>query len=333
MKYLNNRDSSKKKGSNPEKAVANKFGINIPTILRWTVLVVAAIVAIVFSVQFWKHSDLKEKIAIIQNQSYNTEEYSESELSENEDLFVEDSEDESAPVNNEQNTQNEVVEQEDSEKQEEPAKQEETEEKEEPVVEQVIDPEEFFSDVIFVGDSITIGLHKYCQNYGVFTEAEFYYTGNYSVHHAANDSMKIYYAGSKRTIESAIKASGKNKVFILLGANDVNAYKIESTIKKWNTLIKKICKKNPDVKIYVQSCTPAYIGGEKKVNNARIDEYNQELKGFCQKNDIEYIDIATPLKDESGGLAKKYTSDYYIRLSKDGNALWVETLIKYVTGE
>jgi lysophospholipase L1-like esterase len=147
------------------------------------------------------------------------------------------------------------------------------------------------------------------------------------VGHAVNNTMFLSYQGEDMTPQDALAACGVNKVFILLGMNDIALYGIDKTIENWGTLIASIRDKNPDIDIYIQSGTPIYTEGQKgKLNNENMDKYNARLVEFARANGCVYIDIASPLKDSSNGLAKKYTSDDYVHFTDAACELWYSIL-------
>lgn len=194
-------------------------------------------------------------------------------------------------------------------------------------------PMPFFNDAAFIGDSISLQLQRYHAATGVFCGATFLTMGSYSVHHAVNGSMKLTYRGQQMSPEDALAASGVNKVFILLGMNDVGWYGVPSTMEMWKVLIQRIREKCPNITIYIQSGTPIFIGGEiGALNNATMNWYNSELAGFAMANDCQYIDIATCMMNSAGGLREDFCSDSYVHLNDDGCVAWVSVLRAYVGG-
>ena len=113
----------------------------------------------------------------------------------------------------------------------------------------------------------------------------------------------------------------------MLGTNDIGAYGIEKTMANWDTMITNIRELVPDIEIYIQSMTPVWTGGEKGgLNNTRADEFNEELKVFAEENNCIYVDIASYMKDATGGMAQKYCSDEYVHLTEAGAKVWIQVL-------
>lgn len=189
----------------------------------------------------------------------------------------------------------------------------------------------FFDDAAFIGDSVTLKLRNYHQKTKALGNTTFLCVGSYSVNNALTGQLMLTYKGKEMGPADALAACGAKKVFILLGMNDIALTGIDKAIDNWGTLVKRIRAKNPDIQIYIQSGTPIYKSGEiGDLNNANMDKYNVKLKAFAENNGCQYIDIATPMKDSSNGLAEKYCSDAYVHFTDAACKLWVDILKKAV---
>lgn len=188
----------------------------------------------------------------------------------------------------------------------------------------------YFDDAVFVGDSVSLMLSYYAADTGALGDAQFLVRGSYSVAHALNGTMLMTYRGQKLSLPDAIAATGAKKVFIMLGMNDIGLYGIDATLKNWDTLLWAVNKVCPGVEIVIQSMTPVYTGGERgKLTNPNIDAYNQRLQEFAEENSYGWLDVASSMKDATGGLAERYCSDQYVHLTSDGAATWVQVLKSY----
>lgn len=191
----------------------------------------------------------------------------------------------------------------------------------------------FFDDAAFIGDSVSLKLQRYQASTGVFGSATFLTAGSYSVNHAVNDTMLLSYRGQQMKPEDALAACGAKKVFILLGMNDIGLVGVDGSIENWAKFVQRIRAKNPDITIYIQSGTPIFTGGEKgSLNNKNMDRYNEKLKAFAAANNCYYIDIATTMKDATGGLKAAYCSDSYVHLTDAACVAWEQVLRDYVGG-
>ena len=185
----------------------------------------------------------------------------------------------------------------------------------------------FFDDAVFVGDSVSLKLSYYADSSGRLGKAKFLVQGSYGAANAVSNKLPTSYQGKKMDLESAVAATGAKKLFIMLGMNDIAIYGVSKTIDNWRTMLGRILEKSPDIKIYIQSMTPIYTGGEVGgLNNKRADEFNQALQAFARENGYTYIDVASYMKDSTGGLAEKYCSDQYVHIRTEGAKVWVSVL-------
>lgn len=190
-------------------------------------------------------------------------------------------------------------------------------------------PTTFYDDAAFIGDSVSVMLSWYAAN-GELGSPLFLTRESYSMAHAAWGTMLVQYDGREMPPEDALSESGVNKVFIMLGMNDVAVYGIEKTIEHWNIVIPRIREKCPDIEIYIQSCTPIWTGGEVgALNNIHMDEFNLRLKELADEYGYPFVDIAPYMKDSTGGLASVYCSDGYVHLTNAGASAWVRVLLAY----
>lgn len=186
---------------------------------------------------------------------------------------------------------------------------------------------DFFDDAVFIGDSVTYMLYNYEMANDVLGDVQFLVRGSYSAFHAVNNTMLMNFRGGSMKLPEAIAATGAKKAFFMLGTNDIGAYGIEKTMANWDAMITAIREKSPDIEIYIQSMTPVWTGGEKGgLNNVRADEFNEELKVFAEENNCIYVDIASYMKDATGGMAQKYCSDEYVHLTEAGAKVWIQVL-------
>ena len=189
----------------------------------------------------------------------------------------------------------------------------------------------FFNDVVFVGDSITEGLRNYCQwNGGGLSGATFLTRVSYGVYNELYGGFHVVYNDVSMPIEDAIAATGKSKLFIMLGINDIGGSGVDKTISYWPELLTRIRNKNPELQICIQTILPVYTGNEYKgVNNANVRSYNTKLKKIAEEQGCKFLDVCQYLVDGTGGLAKAYTSDKYVHLSNDGFKTWIKVLYAF----
>lgn len=176
----------------------------------------------------------------------------------------------------------------------------------------------YFDDVVFIGDSISLKLYYYVlaqrqSNSSFLGKAEFLTASSLSASNAlwevSDESVHPSYQGQKLPLEDSVALSGKKKVYIMLGNNDISNYDMDTCIENYQLLIDLIKKKSPGCEIYVQSVTPKIKAVQDGVTNEEIFEYNLRLVRMCLEEGYEFVDVAHVLRDQAGYLPDDYCSD------------------------
>ncbi len=171
----------------------------------------------------------------------------------------------------------------------------------------------YFDDVVFVGDSISYKLSLYDLRTDCLGEAIFLTSSSLS---AINSLWGLYddnavhpsYNGTKMRVPDGVKATGRKKVYIMLGMNDLPSFGIDTTLSNIKKLVIQIKEASPDVQIFMQSITPIY-GDKMKITNDFVNEYNVKLSAMCKEQNWYYLDVAVALRDENGALPLEYCGD------------------------
>ena len=193
----------------------------------------------------------------------------------------------------------------------------------------------FLSQSAFVGNSVGEGLTMYNNAKGKVPlgNATMLTRVSYSFY-ADKNSMSKYipkFAGTPMRAKDAIKQSGAIYVFICMGTNElVGNSNAENAYTKYQEYLYGIRAENPNVTIFIESCTPTRPGSN--VNNAKVTAFNAYMKSYCDKfQNINYVDIATPLMDETGYLAAGLSSDGSVHLTNKAYEIWANTIRAYIT--
>ena len=207
--------------------------------------------------------------------------------------------------------------------------------------------ESWFSDAVFIGDSITIGWKNYNnrmleKNPEFFGNTRFLCEGSYGVRHAlepiSDSSLHPVYGGEQCYIWDAVKKMGAKKVFILFGLNDISIWGVQGTADNYAEVISNIRRESPETEIYVISAMYMFKGSEReKLNNKNIYALNKLLAEMCRENGYEFVNIASNLIDEGGFLPKEYCSDNYVHQTYSAYAVWADVLrslaARHITGQ
>lgn len=197
--------------------------------------------------------------------------------------------------------------------------------------------EQWFSDCVFVGDSIMLGWKNYNTKMiadgaaTFFGNTRFFCEGSYGYGHAlepvTEDSLHPMFAGEKHSIEDALSLMSAQKAFICFGLNDIGIYGVEGTVDNFVELLKRIYAKNPKIELYIISAMYMYKGSEKpKLNNENILKLNIKLASICNDMGIPFVNIAGELIDENGFVPDKYSSDNYVHQTYAAYEVWAEVL-------
>ena len=171
----------------------------------------------------------------------------------------------------------------------------------------------YFDDVVFVGDSISFKLSGYDLKTDCLGNAIFLTSPNLSAINSLwdlNTSGAVHpsYNGQMMRVPDGVKASGRSKVYIMLGMNDLHSFGMERTLNNIKELVGQIKEASPGVKIFMQSITPIY-GDKMEITNDFVNEYNVKLSNLCKQQGWYYIDVAVALRDENGALPLEYCGD------------------------
>ncbi len=189
----------------------------------------------------------------------------------------------------------------------------------------------YFSDAVFIGDSITEGIKLY----GIMSEATVYsYTG-LGLDNIYTKEVIDNGDGTKIPIMDAVKNSDAKKFYILIGVNSIQ-YSKENFVKKYAAVVDSIKGYHPNSIIYVQSITPlceekAHNNGY-KIKNETIKEYNEALIEMASENDVYYLDIHSALCDETGALPESATTDG-LHFGPQYYQKWFDYLKTHTVGE
>lgn len=199
-------------------------------------------------------------------------------------------------------------------------------------------PVEWFDDAVFVGDSVTNALYNFSDE-GALGDAEFIPSVGIGYHSAlwdinAKNNLHPTYYGKKMLMEDAIKASGKSKLFVMMGMNDFS-WSIDSTEQCMKEFLQRVEQKCPGIKIYVQSVTPLIASMKRKdaLNNTNIAIFNERIKNYCLEQGYVYVDVASAVSDENGNLRDELCYDpKYMGLhpNKAGCRIWIDYLKTHV---
>ena len=211
------------------------------------------------------------------------------------------------------------------------------------------DPLDFFKDVVYCGDS-NMNLYQWLANYSTHPEifgkrvpTSWLTMNSYSVRLALKKVDKLTeeeaacvpkFQGQPVNLWDAVAWTGKTRVIMFFGLNDIGWTGIDWFIKNYEAVIANIKWASPNAKFYILSITPMRKDMERgdRLCNEKIREANERLKQMCEENGWTYVDVASKLCDENGDLilelpdGTKISDGTNVHLTRDGYVFWDEAL-------
>ena len=198
----------------------------------------------------------------------------------------------------------------------------------------------YFDKTVFVGDSIMQGISNYVEkkrksNPNLLGNAQFLVSGGLSVRNALwevnSESRHPVYGGKPMKIEDAIGDMDVDKVYIMLGMNDVLLSSVDDYLNNYQSLIMLIREQSPNVEFYLCSITPG-SEGDIKPTNEQILSYTLKLVEFCAKYGYNYVDVAHAIRDEKGCLPVEMCSDpdgMRMHFKEEACEVWIDYIYKH----
>ncbi|MCM1569171.1 MAG: GDSL-type esterase/lipase family protein [Roseburia sp.] len=184
--------------------------------------------------------------------------------------------------------------------------------------------EDYFEDVLFIGDSRTVGLFEYG---GLEDKAVFYASTGLTVYKLFDaEIVKTEGKREKQTIEEALGQRQFGSIYLMVGINEMGTGTIESFIEAYRDAIEHLQELQPGAVIYIQSIlkvTKERSNQGDYITNEGISARNDELAMLADNTRVFYLDINPVVCDESGGMIPEWTTDgvhlkaQYIPLWKD----------------
>ena len=192
----------------------------------------------------------------------------------------------------------------------------------------------FYADSVLVGDSVMLGFRNYAQKSGdpFLKSIGILCAGSFSVHNSfdpvSGKSVHPIYQGKQRHVWESIAMMGRKQVFLFFGLNDIALD--NNTPALYQQLVARIKEQSPEAQIHIISMTYVAAGaGKKRLNNTNIRAFNATMKEIAAKEGWGFVNMADPLADGNGDLAKAYCSDNYVHQTPAAYKVWTGVLRAY----
>ncbi|MBR1797421.1 MAG: DUF4214 domain-containing protein [Clostridiales bacterium] len=193
----------------------------------------------------------------------------------------------------------------------------------------------YFNDAAFVGNSVTAGFPMYFDSVGrgLLGNVSVYARVSYSFLTDMN-SMSGYmlqYEDVELQAAELLRLANIRKVFISMGTNDLVSAEADVVSQRYIDYINGIISSNPGIRVFVVSTTPRCDSAQTPgLTNEKIDALNELMSSYCSQNNLDFIDINTPLKNGTDQLYPDYSSDGYVHMNNTGYGVWSSAISSYV---
>lgn len=215
-----------------------------------------------------------------------------------------------------------------------------------PALSQNLRNDAYFDKTLFIGDSIMEGIRQYVaterKNQTTLGEAKFL-TSIMGITLADlvgdNDPCMYYsYGGKEAPLEELIDDMEVNRIFLLLGLNDLSATTAttEESVERYTRLITNLKEAFPEAEVVVITNPPKVASSwlpdyatNRSFGNERIGEFVSALTAMCDENEVPYVDAYGALKDDTGALPEEFCRDGYVHLNNAGSKVVVDALYAF----
>lgn len=152
---------------------------------------------------------------------------------------------------------------------------------------------DFFSNDLFIGDSITTGLHLYNKLDMKNVAASVGYTP----YKAYTDPCDLYDGTSATAVDYA-KSMQPKRIYVMLGSNGLLSS--GSMEDNYVTLLDKLAAACPSATIYCISVTPVAQYTSYDITMDMVNEFNAFIKKTCAQKGITYLDFCSEMTGADG---------------------------------
>lgn len=151
------------------------------------------------------------------------------------------------------------------------------------------------NDFLFIGDSRYNNISNLLKQYGTV----------YGIEDSTSSQWLNVIKNGSGTIKSTsiTLPTSVNGISVMLGISDLDVSNLQSVLNELHN-------RYPSVTVYYNSVYHIGSSYSGTVTNAQIDDFNSQMKSFCDSNSwCEYIDITSGLHESNGNLKSGYSKD------------------------
>ncbi len=166
--------------------------------------------------------------------------------------------------------------------------------------------DDWFADAAFIGNSLCDGLMLF----GTIDEAKFHCAQSINVENIYNEECINAGGGEYITIIDALEQKQYNKIFIMLGINEVFR-ESQWFYDNYAKLIDHLRDTEPEAEIYIHSILPVTQrkSSSGTYTRANVQRMNEQIISLCKNKEVFYIDVYSHFADAEGYLPSEASSD------------------------
>ena len=185
----------------------------------------------------------------------------------------------------------------------------------------------WFSQVSFVGDSLTQGMQMYENG---LPNAHFCAYKGVGPNAVVNGATCKRADGVAEIPMDVLAAQQPRALYILLGTNVLNRDDdYSSFLTYYRLMLDMVSQSLPNTTLYVQSITPVRPEVREKhpgLYKERLCQINDELAAIALEKNCIFLNLWEALADENGDLKAEYAQPDGYHIKPDGYSVWVEYL-------
>lgn len=166
----------------------------------------------------------------------------------------------------------------------------------------------YLDGALFIGDSRTVTLASYAN----WSNTTFFVETGLTIWKVMDREIANV-NGTTMSVRDALKTNKYDKIYIMLGVNELGTGTSDSFCKQYRSVIDEIRQLQPDAVIYIQSIMHVAQNKDDEnsyINNAIINERNNKIKGIADNVHVIWIDDNEAFDAPgTGKLNSEYTSD------------------------
>ncbi len=191
----------------------------------------------------------------------------------------------------------------------------------------------YFSDAVFMGDSLADGFRVYAGPLGLSDTGAHYLTAkSLSPRSFTQPGAMINFGTGPIDPWAVLEQVNPKKVYVTLGTNALVSMEPQDFIDSYYVMIDMIKQKAPNAVIYVTTITPTAAtiqAARPNLSIARIYAANQLIARMCNEKGLGLINLYDVFKSASGYLREDVAYSDGIHLTPAGYGEWLDYLISH----